>query len=118
MSLLAPTPGQIIDRVQALAVKVAKFEAAGKSHIHLIGEMCQLAPVLPDTTTGPLKVHAKRLYRLHHEMWAMIDTIGKSEDLPLVGATAKTLRSKNLERHYVIAEIDRLLGHYFGDEKL
>lgn len=115
MSILHPTPGQLIDRAAALIVKSDKFKQSSKPSVHLDLELQEIDLRIPSTSFPKEK---KELVELHKKMWELVDIVGVSMDTMHVATAAKNLHALNLTRHRIVAEIDKAAGEFSGDEKL
>jgi hypothetical protein len=119
MSLLEPTPGEILDRISIVRLKISACVQKGISYHSLYRELNKLSERLAIhenwTEEHSLSVN---LAEVNAELWACEDEIRADEDVVKVAVTAKKICLLNDERNRLVREINELFGINTVEEKL
>lgn len=122
MGITNPSPGELIDRLAILQIKLQKARARKLPYSHFSEEQDQIWGRL-STLVGRLGPEtlalAMRLSQVHIKLW---DTVDKQRDYvrSQIGAAQilDELQELNAERVNLRESIDKLLGMYSGAEKM
>ncbi len=127
MSLIDPTPGQLIDRRAVLALKIPQWDRRGRKADHLRREYAAIEERLGllDGGKGPVLTEEQRdrLDEIHARMWHHVGWIEATsaatpENAMSVAQVAIDLANLNRERWKLVDDIDRANGAHQGGEKL
>jgi len=123
MSLLKPTPGECMDRLSILVIKVTKFKEKELNPSHFELEATEIKKYLSMKYPGVVKsdhYHSfmGKLIALNWELWHLIDRQHENApDSVYVGWARQTVRL-NDERMKLIKDINESFGVHQGQEKL
>ena len=116
MSLLHPTPGQVIDRMSIIRLKLR----ASPSNERLNQEWKELAEYLnnlpcPDGEAVSL---SERLHEVHSELWDCENGVRSEDEHIRLAMIAKKIALLNDERNRLIQEIDKAYGSSSVEDKV
>ena len=111
MSLLKPTPGQVIDRLTILELKIEAYRAAKRPVNALLDEGSQLRRHISKFkahTTALLEM-VRGLEIVNRELWAAEDKVRAlpPEDLTNLAHTAREIARLNDARMFLVHELDK-----------
>lgn len=120
VSIIQPTPGQLIDRLAVIRLKIAALRASGGDELHFLREQDEIIKALSIHDNLPL-AEIDALTKVHKELWGVLDEqrervrngAGRSAD-----AILADLWELNQERALLREAIDQRLGCWEGREKL
>ena len=114
MSLLLPTPGQVIDRMAIVELKLK----ASPSNEGLKNELEDLRSWLIDFPCGVVPLAKKSLDELHSKLWELENAVRREREPVTLGAIAKRIALLNDERNRLIQEIDKAYGSSSVEDKV
>lgn len=116
MSLLAPTTGQLLDRLSILELKIA--HAPDPSHF--IDEQLAIEARLGADTLAALAEYLRRLGYVNASLWEEQANVAEASKLPdpPPDRLGVVLFRLNQRRVSLIEEIDQQLGEHVGAEKV
>ena len=123
MRLIAPGPGEYLDRAAILRLKIAATQAAGRSYSGLQAELKEISRLVYEQTlpgcvpeVDPL---ADQLFWLNRRVWDLVDWMHNPSAADKDMATwARETVGLNDRRAQLISEINVLCGFAAGEEKL
>jgi hypothetical protein len=119
VSIINPTPGDLLDRLSSLAHKIPKARAANKPYLHFQAEQDEILQWLNGV---PIKVleYGKALKAVNGLLWEATEEHRTAKDL--APEKAKELLIKiwdlNQERVSLKEQCDRAVGAWKGSEKV
>ncbi len=118
MSLLRPTPGEVIDRLLILNLKTDAYNKSGRGTWRFSFEARELREYLekmagPDTTrlTGALA-------EVHQSLWDAEDKVRSLQDDATLGQVARQIAQLNDQRLELIHDIDHAYGVETTEKKI
>lgn len=120
MSLLNPTPGEVIDRISIVELKIRAFERTGKDPYSFKDECAALEVYL--AARGPwlpsIDKLSHELSEINKLLWCCEDEVRTSEKAVELSITAKRIARLNDERNRLIRAINSEYGLEPGEEKI
>lgn len=120
MSLLHPTPGEIIDRISIVGLKAIAYKKSGRRTESLDSEAMEL--IISLDSFGPI---SNEVERLRHELteinsllWGCEDEVRKSYGALSVFSIAKNISHLNDKRNMLVRAINEAYGIEPGEEKV
>lgn len=120
MSLISPTPGEVLDRLSIIGLKITAFQKAGKDTTKLASEAHELDERLE---VSPLPVEAQilatKLSEINGELWKAEDAVRiPNANYENVASAAKCITRLNDRRCSLIRQIDKACGVDTIEEKI
>ena len=123
MSILSPSPGEVIDRISILHLKI-KARNGRRMHVSpMMAELAALNGYLLSWNGACKNVEElrKSSYALNEEIWKLEDEVRSLPSTAVLdlAKVAKKIAEKNDQRMKLVAEIDRAFGwNELADEKI
>jgi len=125
MSLLKPTPGEVIDRLSVVLLKISAATEKGWPSGHFLEELSLLSHWLSENLGWQISIsipEVAHLAQVNQLLWQKTeDQHNYQEELhgPHRGADLLVeIRNLNIERNRLREEIDKRLGTWKGAEKV
>ena len=114
MSLLHPTPGQVLDRLSILRLKQEAYANQGRDAAGLVKEISELIAHINKlgVSLPAVAILREELATINEALWSAEDRVrqlGASEVRELA-ATAKVIAQLNDDRMRLVKRIDEVLG--------
>src|SRR5690242_20693676 len=111
MSLLKPTPGQLVDRLVILHLKIYAHGSAGKDVSQLLQERSEIEESLGDVSDAVLEL-VNHLTEVNRKIWDCEDRVRSLPSTAVLdlARVAKEIPKLNDERNHLIRQIDAAYG--------
>jgi hypothetical protein len=114
MSLLKPSPGEVIDRLSILLLKIKASAQTNRNVGSLLAEIAELNgylnPLVPSRKGFADLEHS--VYCVNGELWQLEDKVRALPSTAVLdlAKVAKEIAAKNDERMRIVREIDKAFG--------
>ena len=120
MSLLRPSPGEVLDRLSIIGLKITAFQKAGKDKTKLAAEAHELIESLEELLIPvEAEILSTKLSEINRELWKAEDDVRSPSSTVLqIASTAQNITKLNDLRCSLIRQIDKACGVESIEEKI
>ena len=120
MSLLQPTPGEVLDRLCIVRLKIVAYHMAGKNDVALVDEGCQLLSYLQGLQLSDSWPElASQLEDTNRALWKAEDEVRIPNATVLqIASAVQNITKLNDLRCSLIRQIDKACGVESIEEKI
>ena len=120
MSLLRPSPGEVLDRLSIIGLKITAFQKAGKDKTKLAAEAHELIESLEELLIPvDAEILATKLSEINSELWKAEDDLREPGiNVFQIAHAAQNIAKLNDLRCSLIRKIDKACGVESIEEKI